>query len=221
MRRRDPSKGEGAIYLPVQQPLTPAEAEAQSKAGPRDEVAEARRLALDVMTHCYGRGVGIDQAGEPTRNGEPLPFPEVGAYPEILWDAWAVLDYARSVETLSRAATDAAFATHAAEIARGLAGAAVALGRTTERLAIRWEGFENIAASHQTRTANLTPGRRRVEIPAERLRAEWDRARRMRPHADKESLRRVLAERLGKSPGTIKRRLKESGIDPPEKKSRK
>ena len=145
MRRRDPSKGEGAIYRPVQQPLTPAEAEAQSKAGPRDEVAEARRLALDVMTHCYGRGVGIDQAGEPTRNGEPLPFPEVGAYPEILWDAWAVLDYARSVETLSRAATDAAFAPHAAEIARGLAGAAVALGRTTERLAIRWEGLENRA----------------------------------------------------------------------------
>ena len=173
-----------------------------------DWLDDAERLAREVLAELYPDG--------PPDRCRP------GDDPEIVVDAFAVLGAVESVR-----ADVAALSTlqmHPRDMREWVGQAlndAVEVGRMAERLSIRWRGLENIAAGHQARTANLTPGRRRVEIPPERLRAEWDRARRMRPHADKESLRRVLAERLGKSPATIKRRLREAGIDPPGKKSGK
>lgn len=96
----------------------------------------------------------------------------------------------------------------------------------TLALFFRWRarcaGAERAVGTCRVRDEGLAQRRRpKIEIDREDLRAEWGRARQMRPHADKESLRRVLAERLGKSPSTIKRRLREHGIDPPEKKTDK
>ena len=96
----------------------------------------------------------------------------------------------------------------------------------TLELFFRWrtrcDGAERAVGTCRERDEGLAQRRpKRIEIDRDKLRKAWGRARQMRPQANKETLRRDVAERLGTSPGTIKRRLKEHGIDPPEKKSDK
>ena len=87
---------------------------------------------------------------------------------------------------------------------------------------LRRAGAERAVGTCRERDEGLAQRRpKRIEIDRDKLREAWGRALQMRPHADKESLRRDEAERLGTSSGTIKRRLQEHGIDPPEKKSDK
>lgn len=79
---------------------------------------------------------------------------------------------------------------------------------------VRAAGAENAVGEKQAREKKL-PRRPKVEIDEAQLRAEWERQKRLRPHADKKTLLQIVAEKLNTSDRTIRRRLKQYGIDPP------
>jgi len=164
-----------------------------------DQLIASSDLVLLVLRCFFGEG--LDFAGPnstPHLNGKEIKRPRLGESPDIVDDAYTVLRLLHAVRS------------QPADRHR-LVQDAYKLGRMTERLAIRWEGHEAAVNSRQKQTAGL-PKKLKISIDKENLRTEWNRAKRMKPHADKKTQREVVADRLSVSESTIKRRMMEFGI---------
>lgn len=205
-------EADGAVF--DRRPTTPptaAELQALLAVDPlRDRVAECQALALSVLTNHYGRAVELIK-NDPHTGSEPLQWPIAGSVPEIIVDAFEILDLSRSVRTLERCASDEAFASNRQAIVRNLANCMMALGSMFVVVGLRLEGVESDVLGRVSQKQNLQP-RAKVDIDEATLRKQWERAKRLKPHATKQVWRESVASAVGASESTIKRRLREFKI---------
>lgn len=204
---------EGAVFdrRPTKPVTTAAELAELLAVDPlRDKVAECQELALDVLSKHYGQSVELIK-NEPHISAQPLPWPIAGSVPEIVLDAFEILDLSRSVRTLERCANDDTFASNRPAIIRNLTNCMLSLGKLFVVVSLRIEGIESDVFARLSQKQNLQP-RAKVDIEESTLRDEWERIKRLKPQATKQVWREYIAERLDTSERTIKRRLSEFKI---------
>jgi len=203
---------EGAVFDRRQTALpTAAEWDELLSVDPlRDMVAECQQLAIDVLAKHYGQSVELIK-NDPHIDGKRLSWPIAGSVPEIVLDAFEILWLSRSIRTLERCLNDATFAGDQSSMVRNLANCMLSLGKLFVVVSLRIEGIESDVFARVSQKQNLQP-RAKVDIDEDTLRDEWERIKRIKPHANKLVWRESVADRLGTSESTIKRRLSEFKI---------
>jgi len=192
-------------------PPTAAELEELLARDPlRDRVTECQELALSVLSDHYGHTVELIK-NDAHVDAKPLAWPIAGSVPEIVLDAFEILDLSRSIRSLEHCAGSDAFDSHRANIVRNLANCMLSLGKLFMMVSLRLEGIESDVFARVSQKQNLLP-REKIVIEETTLREEWDRIKRIKPHANKQVWRECVAERLRTSERTIKRRLTEFKI---------
>jgi len=176
----------------------------------RDRVAECEELALKVLSGHYGKPITTIK-NEPHSDGEPLQWPLPGSVPEIVLDAFEMLDLSRSIRSLEECVNGDTFASSRDQLIRSLANCMLSLGKMFVVVSLRLEGIESDVFARVSQKQNLQP-RAKVGIDEDTLRDEWERIKRIKPHANKLVWRESVADRLGTSESTIKRRLTEFKI---------
>jgi hypothetical protein len=211
-KRKYKPEAEGAVFdRRATNPPTSAELVKLLAVDPlRDTVTDCEKLAVDVLSKHYGQSVELIK-NEPHMNAEPLAWPINGSVPEIVLDAFEILDLSRSIRTLDRCVNDDVFASNRPAITRNLANCMLSLGKLFVVASLRIEGIESDVFGRVSQKRNLQP-RTRIEIDESTLRDEWERIKQSKPHATKQVWRASVADRLGTSERTIKRRLSEFKI---------
>jgi hypothetical protein len=203
---------EGAVFDRRRtEPHTPEEVREILSTDPlRDRVSECEELALGVLRDHYGKPVGL-QNGDPCVADNPLPWPTPGSVPEIVLDAFEILDLSRGIRSLESVVLDDRFSEYRVATIRNIANSMMALGKLFMVLSLRMDGIESEVFARVSQKENLQP-RAKTAIDESKLREEWDRIKRIKPEATKQVWRESIAVRLGTSESTIKRRLAEFKI---------
>jgi hypothetical protein len=172
----------------------------------RDRVSECQELALSVLSEHYGEVVVLVK-NDPHIDTKPLAWPIAGSVPEIVLDAFEILDVSRGVRALERCVSDDTFASNRLALVRNLANCMLSLGKMFVVVSLRIEGIESDVFARLSQKQNLQP-RAKVDIDEATLRREWERIKKIKPHATKQVWRECIADKLGTSESTIKRRLR-------------
>lgn len=177
----------------------------------RDLIVGSIEIALPVLRFFRGDDVSYDpKECQPTLQGHAIDF-RIGDDPEVVVDAFEVLDLVHGVWAIASSIEDPAFKRHRETLIQSLANCSFTLGRMTERLAIRWEGFEAKVASKKRSIAALPKGSTKRGNEAT-IRDAYQTACERYPHSSKGFRQQRMAESLNVSVRTIRRRMAEYGI---------
>lgn len=212
MKKNNHTKAEGAVFdRRSTAPPTPDElAELLARDPIRDEVIPLQSLALQVLADHYGAAVVLVK-DTPHIGKDEITRPQAGSVPEIVLDAFDLLDRLRSAWTLQASIVDDRLADIRVAMVQNLSACMMQVGTIATVIRLRLEGVESEVFARAMQKRNLKP-RDKTEITAAQLRNELDRVKRLKPNATRQAWREQVADTFRVSESTIRRRIRELKI---------
>jgi hypothetical protein len=212
MKKNNHTKAEGAVFdrRPTAPPTPDELAELLARDPSQDEVARSQSLALQVLADHYGACIVLAK-GTPHIGKDEITTPLAGAVPEVVLDAFDLLDRLRSVRTLQASIVDDRLAHIRVAMVQNLSACMMQAGTIATVIRLRLEGVESEVFARAMQKRNLKP-RNKTEITAAQLRNELDRVKRLKPNATRQAWREQVADAVGTSESTIRRRIRELKI---------
>jgi hypothetical protein len=212
MKKNNHTKAEGAVFdrRPTAPP-TPDELAGLLARDPiRDEVIPLQSLSLQVLADHYGTAVVLSK-GTPHIGKDEITRPLAGAVPEVVLDAFDLLDRLTSVRTLQASIIDDRLADIRVAMVQSLSACMMQAGIIATVIRLRLEGVESEVFARAMQKKHLRP-RDKTEIAAAQLLKELDRVKRLKPNATRQAWREQVADAFRVSESTIRRRIRELKI---------